>query len=246
LLSTIKDTDPLKQDKGSKMDLNHLMSMESDINLSGFQKQVSFELGVSTERLDFDTKMRILEKIYESKFISIERKRKYRRALTFDDPNFKIESFVENTLDACLPDLDKKEKYWGYLKIKDNKQPSEKYQAIMRGFARSGQFELMKSYYCNYFFEEFAFVKNYNNTQYTALFYKFLNPSFAIYPDILKKLKWLDKNRISDNDYVLKKYSNKAVAELDVNIKVAQKHQENHLKLKNDLEKLEKGSTMNF
>ena len=100
LISTIKEENPSQKEND---DNNFLVEQDSFTNIS-INRQVSFELGIETDFLNYDTKLRILEMIYESKYVLLEKKKKLRRAITFNDSNFKEETFIDDTLEACLPD----------------------------------------------------------------------------------------------------------------------------------------------
>ena len=49
----------------------------------------------------------------------------------------------------------------------------------MKGFARKNQFNFIKTYFKNKFFEDFKYVMKNNGNAYTLLFFKYLNPSFV-------------------------------------------------------------------
>ena len=111
-MACIKENPENQNDKNlDRLQSNLLVEEDSSVNGS-FSKQVSFELGVDTDFMSFQTKMRILETIFESTKIPYDKKLRLKRALTFNDPDFQEETFIKDTLEACLPDLDKKSKYW--------------------------------------------------------------------------------------------------------------------------------------
>ena len=98
LISCIKD--PMSEDK------DFLDPLEDTENSGFLSKKVSLELGYNTDFLKFETKLRILEVVYESSyhFVDFERKKRIRKGLTFFDSRFADEPFINSTLEACLPD----------------------------------------------------------------------------------------------------------------------------------------------
>lgn len=77
------------------------------------------------------------------------------------------------------------------------------YEAYMRGFARKSQYQLLKNYFKERFFNDFVYVKNCHSEDYAAIFFKELNPSFIVSETILKKFLLLYKH-IKPNEYKLK------------------------------------------
>lgn len=100
IISFIKENNPLAEEKDFLID-------EETENSANFSKKISFELGYNTDFLKFETKMRILETVYESDYhcVDLERKKRIRRGLSFFDSRFECEPFIDDTLEACLPDV---------------------------------------------------------------------------------------------------------------------------------------------
>ena len=64
---------------------------------------------------------------------------------------------------------------------------NEEYEAYMKGWASKRNYEEQKVYYNDKFFKDFIYVKNHHSTQYTELFYRYLNPSFVITDEVINQ-----------------------------------------------------------
>ena len=79
----------------------------------------------------------------------------------------------------------KKEYYWNLIKLRTEKLPFNEYVAIMKGFAKNGQYHLLKKYYKDKFFEDFFSIKRSNGVYYALTFFKHLNPSFIVSQEVI-------------------------------------------------------------
>jgi hypothetical protein len=131
----------------------------------------------------------------------------------------------QSLLNTCLPDLKNKEAIWNLLVYKDKEMFLDEYEALMIGFARRSQYNLLKKYFKHRFFEDFTYVKNYHSNEYAAMFFKHLSPKFVVNEKIKHQFVQLQKN-VNSNQYELfalisncKKFFYLAIAKLDFNMR---------------------------
>lgn len=70
--------------------------------------------------------------------------------------------------------------YWETIIYKDLSLPDKKYEAIIKGVARTNQFELLKNIYKTRFFEDFPYILKCHGRKYATLVFKHMNPSFIV------------------------------------------------------------------
>ena len=134
------------------------------------------------DEFSFETKCNVLETIWsmEGDKYTLEKKEKIRKELLTNSPKEVEPLWFSDTLEACLPDKDKKGHKWKFLISRHGYVTIEQYTRVIRGFARKEQYELLKDYFQTHFFEYFDHVKKTLGLAFAEVFYEYLNPSFII------------------------------------------------------------------
>ncbi len=84
-----------------------------------------------------------------------------------------------------------KKGYYLTLVYKDLNLPLRKYEAIMRGFARKSQLDILKVYFKTSFFEDFCYVLNNHGKEYAISYFNWMNPCFLVNENMIKKFQRL-------------------------------------------------------
>lgn len=149
-------------------------------------------------------KYKILESVYESEVLSDKDKLDIEKKLLRQDSSLKKDRLERLTLEACLPDKEKKAQLWDLFVYKNREDLLDfEYEAYMKGFARRSQYKLLKEYFKDKFFSDFIYVKNTQSEDYAVLFFEHLNPCFAVSKKVLEKYKALNKE-IRKDEYKIR------------------------------------------
>lgn len=170
----------------------NLMKSQSEVieNHSDFK---NFDL----EGLNLETKKRLVQSIFEADYFDIKLKNELLESIlgeSIDDKYFKY------TLEAAQPDKQMKKTIWNNL-IYSSSEKSKINEAYMKGFAPKSQYKLLKNYFKDRFFIDFADVKNNNSTEYALKFLKYIGPSFIVEDDVLSKYEYYLKSSLDKHEY---------------------------------------------
>jgi len=188
------------------------------------------EIGEDNHKTRFDlsyfdqsTKFRLLETIAESQVLTPSEKDDFEKSisqvevstsLTVSRANSSTDirnetniltghGYEKLTIAACRPDMKNKERLWNKFVNKEGKHMlNQEWEAEMKGFARKSQFNLLKDYFTEKFFDDFISVKENWGEEYASLFFEHLNPGFIVDEIIYKKFINLAK-LIRYNEYNL-------------------------------------------
>jgi hypothetical protein len=152
------------------------------------------------------TKKNLVQSIYEASYFDISIKKQLKHIILGDK---EIDKYFKHTLEASLPDKEKKSNIWKHLVHNTEYDKSKINIAYMNGFARRSQYSLLRSYLKEKFFEDFDIVRNKHSVEYSLKFFESLNPSFIIEDSILEKMNNL-KNKLTLNDFKLLKIVDKS------------------------------------
>lgn len=152
------------------------------------------------EGLSRNTKLNIVQSIFEARYFDTNQKNKLHDKILGDGYD---NGYFKYTLDAAIPEKNKKEAIWKHL-VNENEKFHKINAAYMKGFARRSQYSLIKNYLKTKFFDDFVLIRKNHSVEYSVKFFKDLNPSFIIEEEILNKLNSL-KGELEVSEYKLTK-----------------------------------------
>lgn len=172
---------------------------------------------ININGLSLYTRKNLIQSIYESKYFNMSIKKELKGVLIREN---EFEYYFKYTLEAALPDENKKEKIWNYLVYDTKYENSKINEAYMKGFLRKSQFLLMKTFISDRFYKDFLEVKSRHSTQYAIKFFKILNPCFIVSETNLEALNNL-RSKFSPEDSVFYKEVDRVIFNicLTLNIK---------------------------
>lgn len=162
--------------------------------------------------LTLSTKKNLIQSIYESAYFDLTLKKHLKQIIL---GGVEIDDYFKYTLDAAIPDKEKKYAIWSKLVYSGNEN-SKINEAYMAGFARKSQYSLLKNYLKERFFSDFNDMRKNNSQGYAIKFFSHLNPSFIIEDEILEKFSSLRKDLDSDESFKNRIWSeNKLISKVD-------------------------------
>ena len=195
--------------------------LENQLSLINYNKDIVKNIliqlnGYATEEEDIEYLIKILNldsklmtqsrrfsyvgTIYKSRTIPLEEKEKILNKEVKRDKNSKDSIEAKLICNAALPDRKNKEKLWKKLTEESNSDSLANMEAIMMGFAPVEQYDLVKDFLTEKFFEVLPKLGKNNESFFLDYFISFLSPSQFTNDDIIQKMDKLIDELKEDKD----------------------------------------------
>ena len=195
--------------------------LENQLSLINYNKDIVKNIliqlnGYATEEEDIEYLIKILNldsklmtqsrrfsyvgTIYKSRTIPLEEKEKILNKEVKRDKNSKDSIEAKIICNAALPDRKNKEKLWKKLTEESNSDSLANMEAIMMGFAPVEQYDLVKDFLTEKFFEVLPKLGKNNESFFLDYFISFLSPSQFTNDDIIQKMDKLIEELKEDKD----------------------------------------------